>query len=83
MESPPDPAQVELLQLWAESIEAKDHYTASHCERVAEYTERLGLAMGIEGTQLQWLRDIGFEDVDCGWKWLELALLVGVRPMFA
>ena len=34
-------------------------------------------------TQLQWLRDIGFEDVDCGWTWLELALLVGIRPMFA
>jgi tRNA (cmo5U34)-methyltransferase len=30
--------------------------------------------------QLQWLRDIGFDDVDGGWKWLELALLVGVRP---
>ena len=30
-------------------------------------------------TQLDWLRDIGFDDVDCYWKWLELALFGGVR----
>ena len=53
-----------------------------------EFLHRIGFSVETEDpsnklldmeTQLGWLRDIGFVDVDCQWKWRELALLAGVR----
>lgn len=31
-------------------------------------------------TQVRWLEELGFEDVDCHWKWRGFALFGGVRP---
>lgn len=31
-------------------------------------------------TQLQWLRSLGYTDVDCYWKYYELAILAGYKP---
>ena len=54
-----------------------------------EFLERIGFTVETEDpsnklldveTQLGWLREIGFGDVDCAWKWRELALLVAIRP---
>lgn len=52
------------------------------------FLAEMGLAPGEEDAsnrlapvdlQLGWLREIGFADVDCIWKWRELALLAGLR----
>jgi len=48
------------------------HHLGSHPEEEDPSNKLLPVE-----TQLAWLREIGFEDVDCSWKWLELALLVG------
>ena len=53
-----------------------------------EFLQRIGFTVETEDpsnklldveTQLRWLREIGFVDVDCHWKWRELALMAGRR----
>ena len=64
-------------------------HVASPTDRLhTEFLELIGTPPGEEDpsnqlldveTQLGWLREIGFGDVECFWKWRELALLAGVK----
>ena len=64
-------------------------HVASPSQRLhEEFLTRIGFTVETEDpsnklldleTQLGWLREIGFADVDCLWKWRELALITGVR----
>jgi SAM-dependent methyltransferase len=65
-----------------------EHVASASAYGHARFLEAMGTAPGEEDpsnklldvqTQLEWLRDIGFADVDCYWKWRELALLIGRR----
>lgn len=51
---------LEVVRRWGASIEAKDEYTAGHCERVADYACMLAAALGYEGRDLTWFRMGGF-----------------------
>ena len=66
-----------------------EHVASASPYAHAQFLEAMGITAGEEDpsnklldvhTQLEWLRGIGFVDLDCSWKWRELALLVGRKP---
>ncbi len=65
-----------------------EHVASASARLHEEFLKRIGFTVETEDpsnklldfeTQLRWLRQIGFVEVDCQWKWRELALLVGRR----
>ena len=64
-----------------------EHVSSPSTRLHEEFLLRIGFTVETEDpsnklldfeTQLRWLREIGFTDVDCQWKWRELALLVAM-----
>ena len=63
-----------------------EHVASPSARLHEEFLERIGFTVESEDpsnklldveTQLRWWREMGFVDVECAWKWRELALLVG------
>ncbi len=66
-----------------------EHVASPTAELHAEFLAAIGKKLGEDDpsnklaaveTQLEWLRAFGFDQVECYWKWRELALFGGVTP---
>lgn len=65
-----------------------EHVAPATPELHARFLRALGITAADEDpsnkcvsaeTQIEWLREVGFQDVGCHWRWLELALFGGMK----
>ena len=65
-----------------------EHVSSPTPELHADFFAAIGMSLADEDrsnqlldveTQVAWLREIGFTQVDCFWKWRELAVFGGVK----
>lgn len=75
----PGGAFLDLEHVASPTVELHDAFLRS-CGLDPAHDDPSNVLAPVEG-QLEWLRDLGFAQVDCHWKWRELALLAGVRPV--
>lgn len=69
-----------VLYVLARSIEGKDPYTEGHCERLAEYSSRLGRCLGLPHEQITALRRAGIVH-DIGKVTVPDAILLKPEPL--
>jgi ubiquinone/menaquinone biosynthesis C-methylase UbiE len=66
--------------LWERRRERGENATREQVYReFMERPDRAANILALVEDQCQWLREIGFQDVDCFWRYFELAIFGGVR----
>ncbi len=73
-----------IAHLYQRRREKGDDVTPEQVRR--EFTERPDRAanlLALVEDQCRWLREIGLQDVDCFWKYFELAIFGGIKPLTA
>ncbi len=61
-------SSVILSQHFRKRMRSQKPVNREHEERLSSMEE-----------QVDWLKQIGFVDIDCYWKWLQFALLIGFK----